>query len=53
MKCQTSISDGEGDKEAGDVARTALHAKEEKMRHKEVLRRIRIMMEDGWCCWRR
>jgi hypothetical protein len=35
------VSDGEGDEEAGEEARNALQAREEKMRHKEVLRRIR------------
>ncbi len=35
------VSDGEGDEEAGDEARKELQIREEKMRHKEVLRRIR------------
>ncbi len=35
------VSDGEGDEEAGEKARKELLAKEEKLRHKEVLRRIR------------
>ena len=35
------VSDGEGDEEAGDKARKAMQAKEEKLKHKEVLRRIR------------
>ena len=35
------VSDGEGDEEAGDNARKELQAREEKMRHKEMLRRIR------------
>eukprot|EP00985_Skeletonema_marinoi_P020349 scaffold12075_cov131-Skeletonema_marinoi.AAC.5 len=35
------VSDGEGDEEAGDVARKRLEAKEEKERHKEIMRRMR------------
>ncbi len=35
------VSDGEGDEEAGEKARKLLQVKEEKLRHKEVLRRIR------------
>ncbi|KAL7574576.1 hypothetical protein ACA910_015926 [Epithemia clementina (nom. ined.)] len=35
------LSDDEGDEEAGEAARKRLHAKEEKERHKEVLRRLR------------
>jgi len=35
------ISDNEGDEDAGERGRQALQQKEEKMRHKEVLRRIR------------
>ncbi len=35
------LSDGEGDEDAGEKARKELLQKEEKMRHKEVLRRIR------------
>mmetsp|Transcript_15255 Transcript_15255/g.25121 ORF Transcript_15255/g.25121 Transcript_15255/m.25121 type:complete len:1394 (-) Transcript_15255:3081-7262(-) len=35
------VSDGEGDEEAGEVARKRLEAKEEKERHKEIMRRMR------------
>ena len=35
------LSDDEGDEEAGEAARKKLQAKEEKERHKEVLRRMR------------
>lgn len=35
------LSDGEGDEEAGEVARKRLEAKEEKERHKEIMRRMR------------
>jgi hypothetical protein len=35
------VSDNEGDEEAGENARKALEQQEEKLRHKEVLRRMR------------
>ena len=35
------LSDGEGDEEAGEAARKKIQAKEEKERHKEVIRRLR------------
>lgn len=35
------LSDGEGDEEAGDKARKQLEAREEKERHKEIMRRMR------------
>ena len=35
------VSDDEGDEEAGDAARKRLEAKEEKDRHKEIIRRMR------------
>ena len=35
------LSDGEGDEEAGDVARKRLEQAEEKERHKEIMRRMR------------
>lgn len=35
------VSDGEGDEEAGEIARKRLEAKEEKERHKEIMRRMR------------
>lgn len=35
------VSDGEGDEEAGEAARKRLEAKEEKERHKEIMRRMR------------
>ena len=35
------LSDGEGDEEAGEAARKRLEAKEEKERHKEIMRRMR------------
>ena len=35
------VSDGEGDEDAGEKGRQDLQAKEEKMQHKEMLRRIR------------
>jgi hypothetical protein len=35
------LSDNEGDEEAGEAARKALTQKEEKLRHKEIIRRMR------------
>jgi hypothetical protein len=35
------VSDGEGDEEAGDLARQRLQRAEEKERHKEIMRRMR------------
>ena len=35
------ISDNEGDEEAGDIARKDLNLKEEKRRHKDIMRRMR------------
>jgi len=35
------LSDNEGDEEAGDSARKAMEKKEEKLRHKEMIRRMR------------
>jgi len=35
------ISDNEGDEEAGDIARKDLNLKEEKLRHKDIMRRMR------------
>lgn len=35
------VSDNEGDEEAGEAARKALALKEEKLRHKEIIRRMR------------
>lgn len=35
------MSDGEGDEEAGEQARKQLEAREEKERHKEIMRRMR------------
>ncbi|KAL3785044.1 hypothetical protein ACHAWO_008572 [Cyclotella atomus] len=35
------LSDGEGDEEAGEQARKQLEAREEKERHKEIMRRMR------------
>jgi len=35
------VSDNEGDEEAGDSARKALTLKEEKLKHKEIMRRMR------------
>ena len=35
------LSDGEGDEEAGEQARKKLEAREEKERHKEIMRRMR------------
>jgi hypothetical protein len=35
------LSDGEGDEEAGEKARKQLEAREEKERHKEIMRRMR------------
>jgi len=35
------LSDGEGDEEAGEIGRKEIMAKEEKERHKEIMRRMR------------
>ncbi len=35
------VSDNEGDEEAGEAARNAMNLNEEKMRHKEIMRRMR------------
>ena len=35
------VSDGEGDEDAGEEARKALHMREEKERHQEIMRRMR------------
>jgi hypothetical protein len=41
------VSDDEGDEEAGDVAHKQLEQREEKQKHKEILRRMRekVMMD--------